>query len=74
MASPFDERYPNLAAWTRHGWIEVGCDDFNRSFVRVLDLGGLVWEGTEEYETVEAALVEAEAAAARWFEENGRVP
>lgn len=72
MPVPFDDRYPNLAAWVQGGWIEVGYDDFSRSFVRVLDIGGLVWEGEEAYETVEAALTDAEAAAARWFEENGR--
>ena len=39
--------------------------------MRVPDIGGMVWEGAEAYETVEAALQEAEAAIAAWFEENG---
>lgn len=71
MDLSFDNRYPNLAAWVRDGWIELGRDDVNRSFVRVLDIGGLVWEGEEAYASVEAALQDAEAAAAAWFEENG---
>lgn len=70
MAEPFDQRYPNIAAWVQDGWIELGHDDFSRSFIRVLDIGGLVWEGEEEYETVEAALLDAEAAVAAWFREN----
>ena len=53
--------------------IDAGCaDDFSRSFIRVLDIGGMVWEGAEDYETVDAALKDADAAAARWLEENGR--
>lgn len=71
MSESHDQRYPNIAAWVQDGWIELGRDDFSRSFIRVLDIGGLVWEGTAEYETVEAALLDAEAAIAAWFEENG---
>ncbi len=67
----FDERYPNIAGWVRDGWIEIGRDEYSRSFVRVLDIGGLVWEGEQEYETVEEALSAAEAGISVWLEENG---
>lgn len=67
----FDGRYPNIAGWVRDGWIEIGRDEYSRSFVRVLDIGGLVWEGEEEYETVEEALSAAEAGISVWLEENG---
>lgn len=40
----------------------------------MLDPGGLVWEGHKDYETADAALLKAEAAVARWFEENGGGP
>jgi len=41
-----DQRYPQLTGWIRHqGWVEVGQDDFSSSFIRVLDPGGMVWEG-----------------------------
>ncbi len=66
----FDERYPNIAGWVRDGWIEIGRDEYSRSFVRVLDIGGLVWEGEEEYETVEEALSAAEAGISVWLKEN----
>ena len=62
MSLLFDERFPNLAAWVQDGWIELGRDDFSHSFIRVLDIGGLVWEGEDEYESVDAALADAEAA------------
>jgi hypothetical protein len=68
----FDQRYPNLAAWTRDGWFEIGYNDFSDSFIRVIDLGGLVWESEEAYKTVDAALAAAEAAVVRWYDENGR--
>ena len=71
MTESFEDRYPNIAAWVQDGWIELGCDDYSCSFVRVLDIGGMVWEGEERYETVDEALAEAEAAIAAWLGENG---
>ena len=52
----FETRYPNIAAWVQDGGIEIGCDDCSRSFVRALDIGGIVWEGGSEYPTLDAAL------------------
>lgn len=66
----FDERYPNVAAWVRDGWIEIGRDEYSRSFIRVLDIGGLVWEGEEEYENVDEALSAPEAEISARLEEN----
>ncbi|HLL47357.1 MAG TPA: hypothetical protein VK399_11650 [Longimicrobiaceae bacterium] len=40
----------------QEGWIEIGRDDFSRSFVRALDIGGMVWEGAEEYDSLDDAL------------------
>ena len=70
-ADPFAGLYPYVARWVQDGWIEVGRDDFSRSFVRVLDIGGLVWEGAISYPTVHEALAAADAALAAWFAENG---
>jgi hypothetical protein len=73
MRTPFDEHYPNIAWWTRHaGWIELGRDDYQRSMIRVLDIGGMLWEGDDEYATMGDAMEEAEAFIKRWREENGR--
>jgi len=71
--STFDEEYPNLAAWILgdDAWIELGRDDFSRSVVRILDIGGLIWEGEHTYPTVAAALADAEAALAAWLDVNG---
>jgi len=66
----FDERYPNVAAWVRDGWIEIGRDEYSRSFIRVLDIGGLVWEGEEEYENVDEALSASEVEISARLEEN----
>lgn len=71
MAESFEERYPNVAGWVKEGWIEIGSDDYSRSFIKVLDIGGMIWEGKHEYETVDEALAEAEAAIAACLEENG---
>ena len=68
----FSSTYPNIAAWTEsYGWIEIGQDDFSQSFVRALDMGGMVWEGKPKYKTVDAALDDLEAALEKIIEEIG---
>ncbi len=62
MADAFAQTSPTLARWvTTHGWIEVGDDGLRRSFVRVLDEGGPIWEG-DGGETVDDVLRAAAAA------------
>jgi hypothetical protein len=61
--APFSEAYPNIATWTEsYGWIEIGHDDYSQSFIRVLDEGGMVWEGKSNYESLDDALMDLEAA------------
>jgi hypothetical protein len=67
----FTECYPNIAAWVQDGWIEIGRDDYSRSFVRALDIGGMVWEGADEYASLEEALRALDAGIAAWLEEMG---
>lgn len=69
--STFDEQYPNIARWVQDGWIEIGQDDYSRSFIRVLDIGGMVWESEETYKTVAEALAEADTAVGRFADEEG---
>lgn len=71
ISSCFEETYPNLADWVADGWLELGYDYNTNSFIRLLDQGGMVWEGKRKYPSVDAALAEAEEAARVWFEENG---
>jgi hypothetical protein len=68
---PFSTLYPNVAGWVRDGWIEIGRDDCNRSFVRALDIGGLVWEGAASYPTMHAALLALDEAIAAWVKKHG---
>ena len=62
LSGPIAEQFPNVAGWIRDGWIELGPADWTRSFIRVLDEGGMVWEGRERYDSIEDAFAEAEAA------------
>ena len=67
MTNPLEEAYPNIARWvTTYGWIEIGQDDYSSSFVRVLDEGGIVWEGSDDYETLDKAMQALEAGLAEW--------
>ncbi|MEA3338294.1 MAG: hypothetical protein U9R25_20585 [Chloroflexota bacterium] len=69
----FDTEYPGLAAWVLGGdaWIELGQDEMSDSTVRILDIGGMIWESDKAYDTVVDALADAEAALAHWFEPEG---
>jgi hypothetical protein len=66
VAESSEERYPNIASWisTHEGWIEVGASDHSCSMVRVLDLGGLVWESEKRYASIDEALADADRAIA----------
>lgn len=67
-----EQRFPHVAAWVReHGWIEIGQDEFSASFMRVLEGGGMVWEGATSYASIEHALAAAEAGIERWMEQQG---
>ena len=67
-----DERFPNIAAWVHsYGWIEIGRDDYSRSFLRALDIGGMIWEGKTEYASLDQALRALDKALGKWIEENG---
>jgi hypothetical protein len=71
MAQRIDTTYPTIARWVmEYGWIEIGHDDMSRSFVRALDEGGLVWEGQEDYATLEDALQDLEAGLVAWMREQ----
>jgi len=61
-------KYSYLADWLDgRGYIELGSNEYSRSFIRILDEGGMIWEGEEEYESLEAALAEAEAEIVKWL-------
>jgi hypothetical protein len=72
--SPTDV-YAAIAWWvSNHGWIEVGYDDSNRSFVRALDPGGMVWEGEYRYASLDDALAALDTALAVFIREQFKVP
>lgn len=67
-----DKRFPNIARWVdEFGWIEIGHDDCRQSFLRALDLGGMVWEGKAEYASLDHAFRALDRALGKWMEENG---
>ena len=53
----FSSTYPNIASWIEsYGWIEIGQDDYSQSFIRVLDIGGMLWESKPNYRSFDDAL------------------
>ena len=74
---PFESLYPNTAHFVDAiGWIEIGNDDDSplTSFLRALDSGGMVWEGEDSYENLDAAFADLERALIQWMEEVGITP
>jgi len=68
---PFGQTYPAIAHWVEsYGWIEMGQDDYSRSMVRALDIGGMIWEGKTQYASIDELLRDLENGLAAWLEEN----
>jgi hypothetical protein len=71
VATSFERSYPNITLWvTSQGWIELGQDEYSSSLVRALDEGGMVWEGTPHYRTLDEAFDALETALAEWWDQN----
>jgi hypothetical protein len=71
----FDDAYPNLAWFVqKQGWLELGeetASGYCISFIRVLDAGGMVWEGKPTYASIDEALQDAERGVLAFRQENG---
>jgi hypothetical protein len=68
-----EHTYPSIAAWVDGGgWIELGQNEYSRSFIRILDIGGMLWEGTTRYISLDTLLRDAEEALRR-LEETGDI-
>jgi hypothetical protein len=66
----FSSTYPNIAKWTEsYGWIEIGQDDYSKSLIRVLDIGGMLWASKPSYKSLDDALNELEAALDKIIDE-----
>jgi hypothetical protein len=67
----FATSYPNITTFINddQGWIEIGRDEYSRSFIRAVNMGGLVWEGETHYATMDEALQALEAGVATWWED-----
>lgn len=71
ISNIFASAYPNIASWVADfGYIEMGYDDCNQSFVRALDIGGMIWEGERTYASVDEAMLALEAGIKAWMEEQ----
>ncbi len=66
----FSGKYPNIAGWIKDGWIEIGRDGHSTSVIRVLDEGGLVWEGGTRHKSMDGVLQEAEETIANFMRDT----
>ena len=65
------EKHLGIARWlVAHGTIEFGYCPNTPSAVRVLDEGGLVWQGRRSYRSFAAALADCEANVSRLLREE----
>ena len=74
MATSLEILYPHTNYFVDAiGWIEVGRDDDSSltSFIKALNAGGMVWEGKDEYKTLDEAFQDLEQGLAEWMQEQG---
>ena len=72
-STPFEDAYPNITQWVEsYGWLEIGQDDSSPSFIKVLDEGGLVWESSKKYVSLDAAWRDLEARLGKIIDEIGQ--
>jgi hypothetical protein len=68
MASPFEDKYPNIDRWVNEheGLIEVGYDVNSplNSFIRAFDQGGMYWESRSSYSSLDEAFQDLDDALA----------
>jgi hypothetical protein len=74
MTNVFEQAYPLVTRWVNEfGWIEIGDDNANESFIRALDEGGMVWEGRHTYPSLDEAMMDLEKGIAAWMRENNEL-
>ena len=57
----FSKKYPHIHWWIENqGYLQLGGDEFNKSFVTVIDEGGVCFEA-KNAKTIEEGLESAEA-------------
>lgn len=74
MPNSLESLYPNTCHFVGSiGWIEIGNDDDSplTSFIRALDAGGMVWEGEDDYPTLDAAFADLERGIREWMKDVG---
>jgi hypothetical protein len=71
MGFRFESTYPSVARWVKTiSGIEIGYDDMRPSFVRALDIGGMIGEGGDGEEPIDTTLKTLDQVLERWTEEN----
>lgn len=69
----FEDKYPNIARWVyeHQGVIEIGNDPDSplTSFVRAIDMGGMPWEGKDEYESLDDVFLDLDAGLGAYLRE-----
>ena len=71
ITNSFEKEYPNISAWVQDGQIEIGYREFDDTFLRVIDEGGVIWESDESYPSLDIALAAMDEAIADWYKKNG---
>ena len=68
----FEEEYPYISRFVQEqGKIEIGYGDYVPFFVIAYDEGGTVFEGKEEYSSMDEALTDLEQGVKAFMEEHG---
>jgi hypothetical protein len=67
----FNDKYPYIVSWVRDGLVEIGYNEYDDAFLRVIDAGGVVWDSNKTYSNLDDAFEEMNRAIETWCTENG---
>ncbi|NEQ43011.1 MAG: hypothetical protein F6K00_05405 [Leptolyngbya sp. SIOISBB] len=69
----FESKYPHIDRWVHEhqGWIAIGYDPNGplTSFVRAFDMGGMPWEGEDDYASLDEALRDLDVNIGAYLQE-----
>ena len=68
-----DQKYPNISSWIIDGCIELGnCHDgYSDATAMAMDEGGVIWETSEHFQTLDDLLNALEKGIEAYCKEHG---
>ena len=67
----FAEKYPYIDAWVQDAKIEIGYGEYDKVFIRAIDQGGVAFESSTKFSSMEEAFTALDKGIAKWCKDIG---